>query len=346
MTILVQGSFKSTGVAVNIPIPASADYFVVFNQTQAATTQGTGRGIKFEWFSNPSMAANSSYKTYKTNSSSALNETLDTTNGGFTYIGSYPAPEAAVTGTTISQATAAVTAITNTYSEGDRVVIYGSTGMAQIGGMEFVISSVSSSAFTLLGLDSSGFSAGASAFKARRVPLYNQMLPQFMYVTAISQAAQAEVTVSQPHNFYLGQKLVFQVPKSFGMTEINENNLNGIPVIVTAITGTNTPTGSGVYKFKVNVNSAAFTAFAFPLSSASPTAPLFATVAPAGSSTAYDPLLQTYTGYDFNKMPFRSSQQFPLMYLAAGAQSPAGSTDDVIVWQAWKAPVVQYASNA
>ena len=34
------------------------------------------------------------------------------------------------------------------------------------------------------------------------------------------------------------------------------------------------------------------------------------------------------------------------MNLQAGAQSPAGSSGDIIVWQAWKAPVTEYASNA
>jgi hypothetical protein len=167
------------------------------------------------------------------------------------------------------------------------------------------------------------------------------MLPEFMYVTGITQAAQAVVTVSvDPTNLvYVGQKLVFQIPSVFGMTQLNSENLNGIPAIVTAV-------NYAAYSFTINVNSSAFTAFAFPASTASPTAPLFATVAPAGSATTYDPILQTYTGYDINKQPFRSSQQFPLMSLAAGAQSPAGSTSDVIVWQAWKAPVTEYGASA
>ncbi len=339
MTMLAQGAFVSTGAAVNIPVPASSDYFVVFNQTQAATTQATGRGIKFEWFGNASMAANSAYETLKTNSTNALNQTL-VTSGGFTYVPYYPAPEAAITGTTISQASSAVAAATNTYSNGDRVVLYNTTGMAQIGGMSFTVSSVSGSGFTLIGLNSSGFAAAASAFQARRVSPYNQMLPEFMYVTAISKAAQGVVTVSvDPTNLvYVGQKLVFQVPKSFGMTEINDNNLNGIPVIVTAVS-------AATYQFTINTNTSGFTTFAFPASTSSPTAPLFATVAPAGSATTYDPILQTYTGYDMNKQPFRASQEFPLMNLQAGAQSPAGSTNDIIVWQSWKAPVVQYQSG-
>lgn len=343
MTLLVQGSFTSTGVAVNIPLPASADYFVAFNQTQAATTQTTGRGIKFEWFSNPSMASNAAYETFKTNSSNALNYNL-VTSGGFTYLPSYPAPQAPVTGTAITNASPAVVSMTNTYSNGDDVVLYNTTGMEIIGGMTFTISSVSGSAFTLLGLPAAGFAAAATAVTARRVYPYKEMLPEYLYVTAVSQAAQAVVTVSQdPTNVvFVGQKLVFQIPQSFGMTQLNTRGAPGtqdLPAVVVSV-------NAAAYQFTINVNTSAYTPFAFPASTLSPTAPAFATVAPQGASTQYNPMLQTYTGYDINLQPFRSSQVFPLMNLQAGVQSPAGSSGDVIVWQAWKAPVVQYQANS
>ena len=186
--------------------------------------------------------------------------------------------------------------------------------------------------------------AAATAVKARRIYQYNQMLPEFMYVTAISQASQAVVTVSvDPTNLvYVGQKLVFQIPQSFGMTELTTAGSPGtqdLPAVVTAV-------NYAAYQFTINVNTSAYTPFAFPASTLSPTTPLFATVAPAGSSTQYIPSLQTFTGYDFTRQPFRSSQQFPLMNLQAGAQSPAGSSGDLIVWQAWKAPVTVYSPGA
>ena len=340
MTMFVQGSFVSSGAAVNIPLPEGADYFVTFNQTQAAASQTTAVGVKFEWLGNPSFPAGAALESFKSDTTHAVGTTL-ISSGGFTYVTDYPAPAAAITGTTISQASSAVAAATNTFSNGDRVVLYGTTGMAQIGGMSFTVSSVSGSGFTLIGLNSSGFATAASAFKARKISPFNPVVPEFMYVTAVSQAAQAVVTVSvDPTSLvYVGQKLVFQIPSSFGMTQLNSENLNGIPAIVTAV-------NYAAYQFTINVNSSAFTAFAFPASTASPTAPLFATVAPQGSSTQYNPLLQTYTGYDINKAPFRSSQQFPLMSLAAGVNGPAGQTSDVIIWQAWKAPVTEYQANA
>jgi len=72
-TLVNQGSFASTGVPVNIPVPSGADYFVTYNLTQMATTQATGRGVKFEWFGNPSFAVNSALEWKKTDSTNAIN---------------------------------------------------------------------------------------------------------------------------------------------------------------------------------------------------------------------------------------------------------------------------------
>jgi hypothetical protein len=341
LTILTQGSFLSAGVPVNIPLPSSADYFKTINMTQLATTQATGRGFMFEWYGNPSFATNSAIEWVKTNSTNAVNMNLVTT-GGFNYVTSYPAPEAPFVGTAITAASPAVASgFTGLpYNNGDRVVLYNTTGMAQIGGMEFTVSSVSTTGFTLLGLPAAAFAGAATAVTARRVAPFNQMLPEWMYVTAISQAAQAVVTVSvDPTKLvWVGQKLVFKIPYSYGMVQLNTNNSTGtqdLPAVVTAV-------NYAAYQFTINVNTTGFTPFALPASSGSPTNPSFATVAPAGSSTQYNPVLQTYTGYNFDLQPFRTSLVTPYMNLQAGAQSPAGSSGDTIVWQAYKMEQTQY----
>jgi hypothetical protein len=332
-TIYNQGSFLSTGVAKNIPVPSGADYFRVTNLTQMATTQATGRGVIFEWFSNPSFVTGGALEIKKTNNTDVLNGVMVAT-GGFTYVTAPPPPEAAYVGTDISNATPAVASGFGAlpYVDGDNVVLYGTTGMLQIGGCVFTISTNIGTGFTLLGLAAAGFAAPATAVTARRVSPYAPVLPEFFYVSAISQAANAVVTVTQDptRSVYVGQKLVFQIPSSFGMTEIN-----GIQATVVAV-------NYGAYQFTINVNTTAFTAFAWPASTTSPTGPLFATVAPAGCTTQYSPALQTYTGYDFNKQPFRSSQFYPYMHLAAGAQSPAGSTGDTIVWEVGKMEAPEY----
>lgn len=327
-TIITQGNFTSAGVGVKIPVPQSADYFVTTNLTQMATTQGTGRCVRGEWYRNGAIAAdptNKGLRWKKTNSTSAINIdsfATSTASDGFVYVPVSPTVESAVTGTIITAANPAVVTMTNTYSEGDRVRLYATTGMLQIAGMDFTISSVSGSGFTLLGLDASGFAAPASAVTARRVSIYDAVEPRFLFITGISKAAQAVVTVSCLHNYVVGELIHFSIPNSFGMTEIN-----GLTGKIIAVTD---------YTMTVDIDSTAFTTFAFPASSAVPTTPLFATLAPAGQRTQYNPVTGIQTGYDFNYPPFHTGEFTPFMYLAAGANSPAGSDGDVIVWQALK----------
>lgn len=325
-TIVTQGNFTSTGVGVKIPVPSSADYFLVKNLTQAATTNATGRGVQFEWYKGLT-AADAAIEWKKTNSTDALNM-VGITTGGFTYVTNNPVIEAQAPNviTAITNANPAVVSQTNTYSEGDIIQFYGTTGMSQIAGMNFQISTVSGSGYTLLGLQAGGFADPATAGFTRRISKQLAVDPQFLYVTGISKANQAVVTLSvDPTQYYaVGMKMTFSVPQSFGMTEIN------------GLTGKIVAVNAAAYTVTVDINSSAFTTFAFPASSASPTAPLFATVSPGGASTQVDPVTGVQTGYNFQLQPFRTGQFTPYMYLAAGAQSPAGSSGDVIVWQAYK----------
>lgn len=337
-SLIMQDSFVSTGVGVNIPLPAGADYFKTTNMTQAAVSSNPGVCVMGEWYRNGTNAndtANLGLRWTKTNSSNALN--LDsfattTASGGFTYYSSVPVVEAAVTGgTAITAADPAVATITNSYSDGDRVRLYNTTGMLQIAGMDFTISSVSSSGFTLLGLPASGFAAAATALTARRISKYDAVEPRFLYITNISQASQAVVTVSCDHNYVVGELVYFSVPKDFGMSEIS-----GLTGKITAI---NVPAASPYvgYGFTVDIDSSNFTAFSFPASGDVPTARGFATCGPAGQRTQYNPVTNVTTGYNFTDVPFRTGQFSPYINLAAGANSPAGVDNDVIVWQAYKA---------
>lgn len=326
MTIITQGQFTSTGVGVNIPMPSSADYFIARNLTQLATTQTPGRNVIGEWLRSPDIANNDGIRWVKTNATNAINidkYSTATASNGFSYYESVPIVEAAVTGgTAITAASPAVVTMANSFVEGDRVRLYGTTGMLQIAGMDFTISSVSGAGFTLLGLDASGFAAPATAVTARRISQLAAVEPRYLYITDISQASQAVVTVSVAHNYVVGELVYFSVPQSFGMQEIS--GLTGKIVDV------------DTYTMTVNIDSSNFTAFAFPASADVPTTRLFATLGPAGQRTQQNYLTGAQTGYDFNYPPFHTGQFSPFMYLAAGVLSPAGSNGDVISWQACK----------
>jgi hypothetical protein len=335
-TILDGGSFTSTGAGVKIPLPSSADYFRTWNMTQlAAASPSTVVGG--EWFGPKfgvgQSAANSGLRWKKSGSSAILIDSFSTATAsdGFTYVTTSPVVEAQAANaiTAITAANPAVVSQVNTYSTGDFVRIYGTTGMLQIAGMVFQISSVSGAGYTLLGLDASGFAAAATAGFTRRVSKNAAVDPEYLYITKITQATQAVVTTSvDPSPYYVvGNKIHFSIPAGLGMQEMNQ------------LTGTITAVSAANYTLTVDIDSTNFAAFAFPASATSPTASLFATLAPAGSQTSYYPVTLVQTGYEFQKTPFHSGQFVPYMFLAGGANSPAGANADVINWMSYKLEV-------
>jgi hypothetical protein len=327
-TIIDGGSFTSTGIGVKIPLPSSADYFRTENVTQEAAAnpntviQGRWYGQKF---GSGASAAGSGIKVVKTTADLTSTFSAGT---GFTYVTTAPTIEAQSANaiTAITAASPAVVTQTNTYSDGDILQFYNTIGMLQIAGMNFQISSVSGSGYTLTGLRAAGFAAPATAGYTRRISKMLAVDPQFLFITEITQATQAVVRTSvDPTAYYVvGMKVHFSIPYSFGMTQMNQ------------LTGKIVSMSSANYTMTVDIDSSAFSAFAFPASSSSPTAQLFATLAPAGASTQFNPVTGVQTGYDFQYQPFRTGQFTPYMYLAGGAQSPAGAANDVINWTAYK----------
>jgi hypothetical protein len=326
-TIISGGSFTSTGAGKPLPAPSSVDYAEVYNMTNLAASNPNEVTIS-RWFGPKfgvgASAADSGVKTVKT----TADLTSTYASGGFTYVTTAPVVEAQSANaiTLITQANGAVVSQTNTYSDGDILQFYNTTGMLQIAGQNFQISSVSGSGYTLLGLDSSGFASTATAGYTRRISKYAAVEPQFLYVTNISQATQAVVTTSVDPTLYyvVGMKIHFSVPYSFGMYQINQ------------LTGTIVSVDAATYTVTVDIDSSAFTAFAYPASTSSPTAALFATIAPAGASTQFDPVTNVQTGYSFQYQSFRTGQFVPYLYLSGGSQSPAGANGDVINYAFYK----------
>lgn len=334
-TILTGDSFTSTGAGKKIPVPSSADYMRVVNMTQLPLAPATPVVVVSEWFGPKfgvgASAANDGIRWKKSANTSVMN--LDTfatstASNGFTYVQNAPVVEAQSANpiTAITAASPGVVTQTNTYSDGDILQFYSTTGMLQLGGMTFQISSTSGSGYTLTGLRAAGFAAPGTAGYTRRVSKFAAVDPQFLYITEITKATQAVVRTSvDPSQYYVvGMKIHFSIPYSFGMYQMNQ------------LTGTIVAVSAANYTLTVDIDSSAFNTFAFPASTASPTAQLFATLAPAGASTQFNPVTNVQTGYDFQYQPFRTGEFVPYMYLAGGAQSPAGAASDVINWMVYK----------
>lgn len=315
MQTFYQDTFTSDGARRLIDLPSAADYFAVRNLTNEALVGDGTRGVKFEWFLNQT-ADGAQLRTFKTAAANTLEMTSDA-SGGFTYVTALPNVEAAVAGTIITQANPAVcTANAHGYSNGDRVRMTNNAVMKQLSGLEFTVSNVTANTFELAGLDTSNaaiFPAAETGFVVRRLSSIGRVEPKFLYVTAVSQANPAVVTVSTAHNYVVGQRVKFNIPSSFGMQELNQKK-----VTITAV---------GAYTLTLDLNSSAFSAFAFPLAALSPNAALFAVAASSGQRNSYN----------IDEVPYRSGQNVPYMQLEAGSASPAGATGDVMLWQAWKA---------
>lgn len=338
-TILDGGSFTSAGIGVKIPVPSSADYFRTWNVTQLALTGTVCVGG--EWFGPKfgagASAVNDGLRWRKAGSSAILIDAFSTATAsdGFTYVTTAPTVESAnVSGFTMTAANPAVVTQTNTYSNGDIIRIYVTTGDLTLGGIDAQISSVSGAGYTLLGLPATaanGFTAITVA-STRRLSKFAAVDPEYLYITNISRATSAVVSVSvDPSNYYVvGNKIHFSVPSSFGMKEIDQ--LTGTITAINIAATTNT----AAYNVVVNIDSTAFTAFTFPASATSPTARLFATLSPAGSQTSFNPVTLVQTGYEFNLTPFHTGEFTPYMFVSGGAASPAGANLDVINWMSYK----------
>ena len=316
LTLFQQDSFVSDGAGRRIDLPGGADYFVVENQTELAATNDVN--FRFTW--NPTLAEGSANVVLKTGGANTTQEDLVTSNG-FTYRSAVPAPEAPVAATAITAANpAVVTAASHGYFVGDVVRCTNNTVMKQIGGMDFTVTAVAdANTFTLGYLNASGFAAAETSCNFRRLPAEVEVLPGAQYITAITQAASAVVTFSKAHSYTVGDVLYIRVPADFGMVEIDAKEAK-----VTAVTASTVT---------LELNSTAFTAFAFPLAANIPQK--FAFAGMAGKRGLYDDWFSSSrTLLQLN--PYREGLFVPYMWLPGGQGNPAGATSDVVVWQAWR----------
>lgn len=308
--LIASGSFTSDGAAKEIALRSDFDVFRVWNRTQSATTQATGRGCKFEW--QRGQADGEAFMFTKQNAANALDLEV-VTSGGFTRVDqSNQALGAAqaTSGTDVTAANPAVVTVTaHGYSNGDRVRIYGTTGMLQIAGYDFTIGNVNTNDFELSYLDASGFAAVATAGFVRKVPNNPIYSPQANRITGISAANPMVVTLAVTHGLSVGEKLRLKVSSDYGMVEANDL----IGEITAVSTANNTVT--------LDIDSSAFTAFAFPTSAVAAAGVTPAHIVPVGDAAS------TLAGSMDNTAQI-------VMELGGGADGPAGSSSDVIYWEA------------
>lgn len=320
-TVIQQGRFTSDGTAKTLRIRSDLDWLKVYNTTVAAANQTTAVGVSYLWLRG--FPAGAQWEHLKSNAANAANLDQYLTTGGFTLVDSSVQTPGNLNATITAISNAAIPVVsnsgTNGLSAGDVVRIINVSGAQQLGGFDFTVgyNTLTSGTFSLDYMSQIVAGTTGSWRKINFDPIF---YPRRRFITKITQAASAVVTMSVTHGYKVGQLVRFVVPAAYGMVE-----MNGLQGTITAI-DTTTTTGNSI---TVNIDSSAFTAFAWPLTAAVPFTA--AEVIPVGEDTAQ----ALSSGVDI-LTDATINTGFIGITLAAGANSPAGQTNDVIYWVAGK----------
>ena len=208
--------------------------------------QGTAKGVlQSSEGSTPQLPAMTSYAI--------------TANGIRSYNTANPPTYAALATTAIDKTTyVALMADTGTIQVGDWVRPYATTGMLQIAGYPFQVTAVTANTSITLGYMATGGEVQAADATGGNFIKYvpNRMYPRESWIASVSQATQAVVYFTGKNDYTPGENLSFRVPSAYGMRQLNN-------VTARVLSVTNSATESSV---TLDLDTTAYTAFAFPTS--------------------------------------------------------------------------------
>lgn len=362
---LASGQVVSTGGSIPVMLPFQPTRIEIYNQSRAAAgtgvskavwTQDMGQGYAFattltafSFATTPAVALTANVDSYVTaNGFSTMEAAYALQYGPTLDIYSVTAANPAVVTTQNAHGltSGAVVIMQNLYETP-------STGMAQLCGVPFVITVLSSTTFSIeFDTTQSNYTAysylTASSQATVKEVLYPALyFPGVCYITGLDRGNQTLVQTSAPHNFVIGQEVAFRMPSQFGCTELNSST-GGTPgqALYGYVTSIVSSTG-----FTVSINSTGFSALNWNL-------PMSA----FNYGSTY-PQIVAVGDYNFgsglnNLAPLGLSPQayiggsttiatFPLAPTIGGAYVPAtyqgfiigsavsGSNNDVIEWVAY-----------
>jgi len=310
-TIIQQGTFTSDGTERILQLRNGVDWIRVVNFTQSGAQNNAG--VNFYW--QAGMANGSAVVQAKVGGGDDI-EQITVTSGGFSFIDISSNPVGALAAlTSISNATPPRVLVASTagLTDGDVVRFINVTGAQQLGGIDFEIDVIDGTHFDLSFMSAIVAATTGHYRVIAHGPLFE---PVTRFITAISNATEAVITCSVTPKYSVGQKVRIVNPDpAYGMNEIN-----GLAATILDVDETNA-------EITVNIDSSAFSAFAFPVTAETPFTP--AQVVPFGEDTgeanlaAVNPLGDSVENTGFIGVA-----------LAAGADSPAGQNNDVIFWTA------------
>lgn len=292
---ILERAFSSTGARTVIALPPEADRVELYNLTNIGTVAAAAGGAEPSLFQRAfavrGMPDGSGYSYTNTLNTKTMVESILASGGnGFTFLDTSvqtPGSSRAITSVTAANPAVVATGDTSGLVANTSVVrMFNVTNMQQIASLDFTVGTVNAGVdFQLRYMNTTGFVAGGAG-SYRIIPFDPIYYPRRRFISGITQAAQAVVTLTVAHGFTAGQRVKILVPSQFGMTQ-----MNGLYATITAVTtgATNTIT--------LDVDSSAFTAFAFPLSAAAAAGVSFPQVVPVGmaATSPYENLLEDAT---------------------------------------------------
>lgn len=321
-----QGRFTSTGTPAIIQLRSDLDWMLVINETVAYAAGGS-TGAQFYWQRGMTQGRGVIYT--KTAVTNALTIGQIAANAGFYLVDSsvnVPGPSLALTGITGATPPVVLTSSTSSLNNGDIVRIFSTVGALQLQGLDFTIGSLSAGVSFELEYMAAIAAASPGAGTFRRIPYNPIYYPRNRYITKVSQATQAIVTLSVTHGYTVGQVVRFVVPTvtsvAYGMTE-----LDGLQATIVAVGAADADGATNT--ITVDIDTTGFTAFAFPLTTAPGFTP--AQIVPVGENTA-----QALTSNVNILGDATVNQAYIGIQLQAGTGSPAGVAENVIYWVAGK----------
>lgn len=319
MAIIQQGSFTSDGTAKELAIRSDVDYMHVLNWTIAAADQTTAIGTEYYW--QRGMADDTGIVYKKSNAANAANLTDDLTSNGFTLLDTSVMTfgDLNTTISAVSAATPPLVSLTSTtgLADGDVVRLFNVTGAQQFGGIDFMVDNLVAN--TQFDLQWAPTIVAGTTGSLRKIVNWNPLYyPRRRVIVSVSKAASAVIVLNVTHGYTAGQKVRFSVPAEFGMTELD------------GLTGTITAISTAANSITVDINSTAFTTYAWPLTAAVPFT--HAQVIPLGEAAeeSYVNLLDDAT----------LNTGIIGMSLAGGAGAPGGANTNVMYWRAGKSDLV------
>src|SRR5271157_1708668 len=275
MVNIFNGSFTSVGTAQTLVLRGDLDSIEVWNKTEFGALNAN-HGVSYYW--QKGLVANDGFVYLRNAGATAIQSTTSFALAvpGFTLVNSSLNTPSATVATTDVGTTAhrVLTASTAGLSVGSIVRLSDMTGAAEFNGMDYTVTAVNPGvSFDIAYTPVTVAAPGAGQYTS--IPYDTLYYPRNRYIASISKATQAVVVLTVTHNFQIGQQIRFHVDPVYGMTQIDGLAGN----IVAVDTNANSIT--------VDIDTTAFTTFAWPVTAAAAVAHTQAQVVPVGE---YSPI--------------------------------------------------------